>query len=181
MATVPHSASGPAGPTNGPQTDADATALLPPATLADLDDLRAELGPCWCPDAPDRHLPDCHLEAVRRLAKQQRCRAGGGGLFMPGGIGLNCDCPTCRIEMGISYLGDVLVAGLRDIADAIRSLDVDLPHSHEHDIRENEVGGDDIVILLDLRERYREVIRALERHGSSQDSDGKWNCPHPRP
>jgi hypothetical protein len=32
---------------------------------------------------------------------------------------------------------------------------------------------------VDLAERHRRVIRALERHGHEQGNDGNWQCAHP--
>jgi hypothetical protein len=105
---------------NGHHADVDDAALVP-ATLGDLADLRAmleaypEQPPCWCPDAPGRHERNCHIEALAKFARQWTCRAGGGGLFLPGGIGLECDCPTCRIEAAISAVGAQLYGAISSL------------------------------------------------------------------
>jgi hypothetical protein len=177
QATVNHR---PPGATPAHQTDADDAGLLP-ATLADLQALQTDCdcAPCWCPDAhPDdggRHLANCHLPALERLVQQWTCNAGGG-MKIGNGQAFECTCPTCRIEA-------VIADGFNRVVMEIRNLDLE---GLMTSTSPSPLGGprdDDpeagVADELDLRERYRKVIRALERAGSGQGEDGKWNCAHP--
>jgi hypothetical protein len=162
---------------SGPQAYLDELAKVP-ATLADLQELEVvyEALPCYCPDAPGRHLKDCHIEAIKRLAAQQVCTAGGGA-FIGNGQAFDCVCTTCRMESAMAHVAERIFQGLRELAEATEEAGVRPPDlQHPMSIRggEEEVAGD-----LDLKERYRRVVRALERNDHGQGEDGNWNCAHP--
>jgi hypothetical protein len=152
-----------------------------PATLGHLRALRAylegtpEQPPCWCPDAPGRHLDNCHVDALLWFARQWTCRAGGGA-FIGNGQAFDCTCPTCRIEAAIGAIGNRIV-------DAIRNLDFGDVNMDMNITEGKGKPGEELVdgpeAELDLKERRRLIIKALEQYGSGQGEDGKWNCAHP--
>jgi hypothetical protein len=155
---------------------AEDEALSQPATLGDLADIAPiyEALPCWCPDAPNRHSRDCHIEAIKRLVGQYRC------------VHPNiCDCPNCRVVAAIHDVGVQLRAGLSEIADALYDIDKTLMQQGGHGHRPlREAGGAKPKADPSVVERRMEIIvNAADADAWERAEDGYgrplniWCCP----
>jgi hypothetical protein len=167
--------------TPGPPADADDAAYLT-ATLADLADLQDQLdashecSPCRCPGDGGRHLNNCHILVIEKLARQWTCSGSAG---VPGSYYADCDCPHCRFEW---TMGNVTSA-INNLADAIREAGQEHSHSTlgetEELRRTRRQRGDSGSVDA----RWQRVVDALEAKGFRREvneygrAENKWQCP----